>query len=719
MDALECCFKINFGRCLLAISRLTWLAGATVVLVLGGAAVYGVMRASAPAGGNAVVVHGKIRATEPHWRARVAVHAGLAPAQTLDDPFGLVGDSAGNLYLAEGGEANRVVRIGSDGVVTLLAGGKEGFSDGTGAAAALHTPSGLAIDAAGNLYVADTGNNAIRKISPQGVVSTLAGDGIAGDQDGQGAAARFNGPVGIALDRAGVVYVSDTYNDRIRKITPDGMVSTLAGGKRNGMVDGAAAEARFDLPTGLVVAPDGTLLIADTGNDAIRRLGPDGMVSTIAAAPEDDRVSLLRAPVALALTHDGYLYLASQTHGRVAQITPQGEVLALEDADHPAQPGYGADGGVRLHAPRGMALAADGSLYLSDSATRRLYHVAPAGSMTASTEPPVPLPVPGARTLWPVAPQDQPHEVVGLMGEVRGSFKGENRHHFHSGLDVQAAIGTPVLAVVAAKVSNPAASWSYGDLSEGLALGEFNYIHMRVGRDAKDKVRDARFLLQRDEQGKPVALRVRRGTRFGVGETLGSVNRMAHVHLDYRPAGEAVNPLTLPFTGLRDTIAPQIQRIALADSRGQPLTAKQQGRLLLPRSLGGVQIIVDAFDQMDGNQARRRLGLYQLGYQLLDRSGQPLAGMAPLPAAQTYDRLPRNREAVQYAYAPSSGITVHGAAETRFSYALHNTLVQGQIQPGLWQIGALAPGPYILRISARDYAGNPASGVHDLAVQVE
>lgn len=690
-----------------------------MVLALGAAGVYLFKPGQTPDAGVNSVVRGKISATEPHWRARVAVHAGLTPTQQFDDPFGLVRDGAGNLYLAEGGAANRVLRIGADGSVTVLAGGKEGFADGTGTAASLNTPSGLALDSAGNLYVADTGNNAIRKITPQGVVSTLAGDGTAGSADGQGAAARFNGPVGVAVDRAGMVYVSDTYNDRIRKITPDGVVSTLAGSKYNGLADGPAAEARFDLPTGLLATPDGALLIADTGNDAIRRLGPDGMVTTIAVAPEDDRVSLLRAPVSLARTHDGYLYLASQSHGRIAQITPQGEVLALEDVDHPAEPGYGGDGAVRLHAPRGMALAADGSLYLSDAATRRIYHVAAADSMAASAEPPPALPIAGARALWPVAPQDQPHEVVGLMGEVRGSFKGENRHHFHSGLDVQAAIGTPVLAVVAAKVSNPAASWSYGDLSEGLALGDFNYIHMRVGRDSKDKVRDARFQLQRDEQGKPVALRVKRGTRFAVGDTLGSVNRMAHVHLDYRPAGEAVNPLTLPFIGLRDTIAPQIQRIVLADSQGQPLTVKQQGRLLLARSLGGVQIIVDAFDQMDGNQARRRLGLYQLGYQLLDSAGQPLASMPKMQVAQTYDRLPRNREAVQYAYAPSSGITVHGAAETRFSYALHNRLEQGRITPGLWQIGALAPGAYILRISARDYAGNPAGGLHDLALQIE
>lgn len=712
----------------MATSRFRFFASAGVLLALAGTAVYFTRDAARhTTDGQAEPAQQQAAAPDPNWVARVRVHAGLTETQHFDDPFGLVRDGAGNFYLAVGGDANRVLRLGADGSVTTLAGGVEGFADGTGAGAALHTPSGLAIDAGGNLYVADTGNHAVRKISPSGVVSTLAGDGVAGYRDGQGAAARFNGPVGVAVDAAGVVYVADTYNDRIRKITPDGVVTTLAGSGRAGLTDGAAAEAQFDTPAGVLVTPDGVLLVADTGNDAIRQIGSDGTVSTLAVAAQDDRVSLLRAPVAMARAADGTVYLASQAHGRVARLTPQGVVLAVPDADHPAQPGYGSDGAVRLHAPRGMTLAGDGTLYLSDAATRRIYQVAPASSLAASAEPPLALPIPGASMRWPVAPQDQAHEVVGLMGEVRGNFTGESRHHFHSGLDVQAAIGTPVLAVLPAKVSNPAASWSYGDLSEGLALGDLNYIHMRVGRDAKDKVRDERFQLLRDAQGKPLALRVKRGTRFAAGDVLGSVNRMAHVHLDYRPGGEAVNPLTLPFAGLRDSTAPHIERITLADRAGQPLMAQQGGRLLLPRSLGGVQIIVEAYDQMDGNQARRRLGLYQLGYQLLDGQGRALASGAAQPstqpaaqlAAQTYDRLPRNREAVQLAYADRSGITVHGAAKTRFAYALHNTLVQGQLTPGLWQIADLPPGSYTLRIHARDYAGNAAVGTRELALQIE
>jgi streptogramin lyase len=200
------------------------------------------------------------------------------------DPFGVVLDQDGNLYVADGGDNNTIRKIDMAGASTVLAGGTEGYAEGKGSVAAFNTPSGMAIDAAGNLYVADTGNNAIRKITPDGTVSTLAGDGLAGDKDGKGAGAQFNGPVGVAVDAAGNVYVADTYNDRIRRIAPDGTVTTIAGGKRAGNADGPAAQALFDTPTGLAINADGELFIADTANHAIRKLGKDGNVSTIAAA---------------------------------------------------------------------------------------------------------------------------------------------------------------------------------------------------------------------------------------------------------------------------------------------------------------------------------------------------------------------------------------------------------------------------------------------------
>ena len=701
-------------------------------LALGGAAIgggvaYVLVQPSADKGEAAVAA---AKGTQRQWSARVTTIAGDGlPGMSngsgrrtrFADPFGVVLDEAGNLYVADGGDNNSIRKIGLDGVSTTMAGAAEGYAEGLGKAASFNTPSGLAMDWAGNLYVADTGNNAIRKITPDGKVSTLAGDGLAGDKDGRGAGARFNGPIGVAVGDDGVVYVTDTYNDRIRRIAPNGDVTTIAGGSRAGKADGPAAQALFDLPTGLAVAANGDLYIADTGNHAIRKLDKNGIVTTVAEAKEGERASLLRSPVAVALTADGYLYVGSNSHGRLAQITPVGEVLALTDVDRMAEPGYGPDGTVRLYAPRGIAVAKDGSLFVTDGATYRLHHVgaAVAGQTAPPNEPAPAEPSHGATMLWPVKPQDKRHEVVGLMGEVRGDFNGESRHHFHSGLDVQASIGTPVLVVTAGKVTDPRATWGYGELSEGIAFNGLQYIHMRVGRDGRDKVIDPRFQVLKDEKGVPDAVRVKRGTRFVVGETLGTVNRMAHVHLDYMPNGDALNPLSLPFIDLEDTIAPNIQSVTLNDAGGKRLKEMSGGRLLVRRSLGEVQIVVDAFDRMEGVQARRRLGLYKLGYQLLNAEGEVIPGMERPVITQLYDRIPRNREAVKLAYMEGSGITVHGNAETRFAYAINNSLMHGKLTPGAWKVGALDAGKYTLRITAEDYAGNAAVKGRDLAITVE
>lgn len=703
------------------------LAGVALVgAAVGGVAAFAVVQHTRP---SAVALEQPV-ATLPDWAARVSTLAGDGQPGANDgpgkrarfaDPFGVARDRAGNLYVADGGDNNSIRKIAPDGSTTTLAGSTEGYAEGHGTAAAFNTPSGVALDAEGNLYVADTGNNAIRKVTPQGQVSTLAGDGMAGYRDGKGAGARFNGPLAVAVAADGAVYVADSYNDRIRRIAPDGTVTTVAGDGVPGMADGPGAQARFDTPGGLAITAGGELLVADTANDAIRKLGKDGQVSTVAAAPEGDRDAPLRSPLALAATADGYLYVASARHGRVARITPTGAVAALVDVDHPPQPGYGADGSVRLYAPRGMALAPDGSLFVTDAATFRVHHVAPPqpGQPAPPDRGPAPAPAHGATMLWPIKPQQLPHEVVGLMGEVRGNRDGESRDHFHAGLDVQAAPGTPVLAVAAAKVSDPLPNWGYGELSEGFGLADLVYIHMRVGRGAKDGVLDGRFQLIRDDKGRPQRIRIKRGTRFDAGETLGTVNPMAHVHLDYAPNGGALNPLSLPFLGLRDTVPPQIVSIAVLDGAGQPLKDKQGGRLLLPRALGEVGIAVDAFDQMDGNQARRRLGIYKLGYQLLRADGTPVPGYEQPVITQLYDRLPRNRQAVKLAYAQASGITVYGSASTRFVYALNNKLINGNATPGTWRVADLAPGDYTLRILAADYAGNVATRGRDLALTVQ
>lgn len=202
-------------------------------------------------------------------------------------PTGVAVDSAGNLFVTENGN-NSIRKAAPDGTLSVFAGkgGASGAADGTGEAARFVTPRGIAIDGKDNLYVADEGNSNIRKITPAGVVTTLAGSaGQNGSADGTGIAARFGAPRSLTADAAGVVYVVDTDNHTVRKITPTGVVTTVAGKAGEfGNVDGKGAAARFSEPRGITVDADGNLYVADSGNGAVRQVTPDGTVITIAGA---------------------------------------------------------------------------------------------------------------------------------------------------------------------------------------------------------------------------------------------------------------------------------------------------------------------------------------------------------------------------------------------------------------------------------------------------
>ena len=207
---------------------------------------------------------------------------GTGTAASFFAPRAVAIDSGGNIYVADRNN-NAIRKISPAGVVTTLAGGvTSGHADGTGSAASFSAPAGVAVDAAGNLYVADSGNNAIRKISPGGVVTTLAGNAAgSGLTDGTGAAARFTGPSGIAVDGAGTVYVADSDNQAIRKVTPSGVVTTLAGTGSAGFVNGTGTAASFSTPLGVTVDASGNLFIADSGNHAIRKVTAGGVVTTL------------------------------------------------------------------------------------------------------------------------------------------------------------------------------------------------------------------------------------------------------------------------------------------------------------------------------------------------------------------------------------------------------------------------------------------------------
>lgn len=188
-------------------------------------------------------------------------------AAGFNGPMGVAVDSSGNVFVAD--SANHAIRkISSAGVVSIFAGAaSSGFADGTGTAASFKIPTGVAVDSLNNVYVADLGNNAIRKITTTGIVSTFAGSGSG-----------FNGPTGVAVDSSGNVYVADLGNQAIRKITPAGVVSTWAGGGTNGgasgFADGSGTQARFLRPFGVAVESSGTVYVADTDNHAIRKITP-------------------------------------------------------------------------------------------------------------------------------------------------------------------------------------------------------------------------------------------------------------------------------------------------------------------------------------------------------------------------------------------------------------------------------------------------------------
>jgi streptogramin lyase len=240
---------------------------------------------------------------------------------SLLTPTGVVRDASGNLFVCDR-DNHRIVKITPAGVTSVFAGGSVGFANGTGGAAQFNQPYCITLDASGNFYVGDRINHAIRKITPAGAVTTLAGNGTPGNVNGTGNAAQFNEPLGITVDAAGNVYVADYINGALKKVTPAGVVTTLmlipnifgvaadASGNiycaeyfshqvtkysstgsytvvagllsTSGYVDATGTAARFSIPAGIAVDASGNLYIAETGNHKIRKITSTGVVTTIA-----------------------------------------------------------------------------------------------------------------------------------------------------------------------------------------------------------------------------------------------------------------------------------------------------------------------------------------------------------------------------------------------------------------------------------------------------
>ena len=320
---------------------------------------------------------------------------GIGTTGLFQNPYGVAVDASRNIYVAD--QLSHTIRkISSTGVVSTLAGlaGASGSLDGTGAAARFYFPMAVAVDTNGNVFVAEKGNHTIRKITAAGVVTTLAGlAGSLGAADGTGSAARFFAPQGVAVDSSGTVYVADSGNSTIRKITSAGVVTTLAGTALNfGTTNGTGAAARFFSPTGITIDSAGNLFVADTANSAIRKITPAGAVTTFAgvagtAGSRDGAgtTASFSNPVGIAVDAAGNVFVTDFDNNDVRLISPSGVVKTVAGGLRGDDDGAGAV--ARLADPTGLAVDSFGTLYIADSSNSLVRRGLPPGAANISTAP--------------------------------------------------------------------------------------------------------------------------------------------------------------------------------------------------------------------------------------------------------------------------------------------------------------------------------------------
>ena len=391
-----------------------------------------------------------------------AVEDGIAAiSAALYSPSAVAADSKGNLYVADRWN-NRIRRIDRSGTITTFAGrGDKGFGGdgGPAAEALLDGPTGVAVHPSGEVFVADTGNHRVRRIDVSGSIETLAGTGVQGysGDGGQATLARLDTPLGVAVDAVGNVYLADTGNHRVRRIDLNGSIETVAGtGEQGYWVDYGvylqgdgipATEARLDTPLGIATDAAGNLYVADTGNQRVRRIDLTGTIETVAGTGErgysgdggaawDAR---LDTPIGVATVAAGNVYVADFGNRRIRRIDSAGVIATFAGAG-----GDSGDGGAateaRLGGPAGVTSDEAGNVYIADLRNHRIRRIDVAGTISthAGTGEPFDRDDGGLASLARFS-----HELAGVSIDANGNlYVADAGDHTVRGIDVAEMIST-------------------------------------------------------------------------------------------------------------------------------------------------------------------------------------------------------------------------------------------------------------------------------------